>query len=187
MADKKRREHMKEKLLKAFWQLYGEYPLQQLQVKAVASLAGCNRCTFYQYFTDIYDLLDYAEDVLVSDMMQYLQAAVGDSDMEHCLQNAAQAYTEYGYYLNILLGPNGSPSFFKKYKQAMKPFLTKQFHLPEKHPMADLLCEYCVGAFLATVSYWQQQKQPISAEELASFLYTALRQGVFQYLSDGVH
>ena len=148
----------------------------------MAETAGYNRCTFYQYFTDVYDLLDQAEDQLLNDIMAYLHEAVTNDVPEELLAHAAKAYSTFSYPLSILLGPNGSPSFQRKYKQAMKPFLFRQFRLAQDDPMTDLVCEYCLGAFLTSVSYWYRQKQPISPEALASFLYTAMQEGIYSYL-----
>jgi len=51
----------KENLIEAFWQIYCEKGLGKITVKEITAKAGYNRSTFYEYFTDVYDVLDQIE------------------------------------------------------------------------------------------------------------------------------
>lgn len=54
-------EKTKNNIISAFCKLYQEKPIEKIYVKDVIEMAGYNRSTFYQYFNDIYALLDYVE------------------------------------------------------------------------------------------------------------------------------
>ena len=55
----------RKKLMDSFWKLYCDDGIDRVTVGAVAKDAGYNRGTFYEYFTDVYDLLDQLEDELL--------------------------------------------------------------------------------------------------------------------------
>lgn len=63
------RERTREKMFDAFFKEYKENTLRGVTVGAVSRRANVNRSTFYEYFTDIYDLIDQAEDSLLTEML----------------------------------------------------------------------------------------------------------------------
>lgn len=52
-------EATKQTLIDAFCLLNRETPIGKITIQAITRKAGYNRCTFYQYFKDVYDLLDH--------------------------------------------------------------------------------------------------------------------------------
>jgi hypothetical protein len=177
------REKTKTNLLEAFWKLYGQNTLKKIKIKAITDLAGYNHCTFYNYFTDVYDLLDYAEDKLLDELMSYLRLEINRSDSSDILMNAAAAYEHYGYYLNILLGPKGDLAFAQKYKTALLPLLFQEFNLTEDDPGAGIVCQFSLGAVILSLTYWYENK-PIPAEQLASLVYALLDKGILTMLKN---
>ena len=49
----------------AFWSLYRDKPIEKITVKAICEKAGCNRSTFYEYYTDSYSVLEDIEEELL--------------------------------------------------------------------------------------------------------------------------
>lgn len=45
-------EQTRKNIVMAFCRLYEEKPIEKISVKDVIALAGYNRSTFYEYFTD---------------------------------------------------------------------------------------------------------------------------------------
>ena len=39
----------KRRIKEAFWQLYQERPIEDIGIKEIVALAGCNRTTFYYH------------------------------------------------------------------------------------------------------------------------------------------
>lgn len=60
----------RKKLMDAFWDIYCEKGIHQTTVGAVTKTACFNRGTFYEYFTDIYDLLDQLENDLLDSLKE---------------------------------------------------------------------------------------------------------------------
>lgn len=59
-------EQTRKNIISAFCCLYETHPIEQIRVKDVIAIAGYNRSTFYEYFSDIYELLAYLEDDVIS-------------------------------------------------------------------------------------------------------------------------
>ena len=64
----------RERLIEAFWSLYREKKIEQITIKQITDLAGYHRSTFYEYFVDIYDVLNQLED----DLLGYFKTNVID-------------------------------------------------------------------------------------------------------------
>jgi AcrR family transcriptional regulator len=62
-------ELTKLSLLGSFCRLYSKKPIEKISVLEITRKAGYNRSTFYQYFSDIYEMLDCVE----NDVLCYLQ------------------------------------------------------------------------------------------------------------------
>lgn len=56
----------KRNIVDNFCELYMEKPIEKISIQEITNRAGYNRSTFYQYFSDIYELLTYVEDELLS-------------------------------------------------------------------------------------------------------------------------
>ena len=52
----------RENLLQAFWSLYRQKKIEHITIQDITTKAGYNRSTFYEYFVDIYDVLNRLED-----------------------------------------------------------------------------------------------------------------------------
>ena len=55
----------RENLIEAFWSLYCENRIETITVKEISNRAGYNRGTFYEYFSDVYDVLGEIEKSLI--------------------------------------------------------------------------------------------------------------------------
>lgn len=54
----------KTKLRETFWQLYQEKPIEKISVREIIEKAHYNRSTFYEYYPDIYAVLEEIEEEL---------------------------------------------------------------------------------------------------------------------------
>ena len=65
-------EQTKKNLTDAFWKQYLEKPIEKITVRDIAATAGYSRATFYEYFTDVYAVLEYIE----NDLLIFLQSTI---------------------------------------------------------------------------------------------------------------
>lgn len=59
-------ECTRQNLVNAFCDLYKQKPIEKISISEITSSAGYHRSTFYQYFIDIYDVLEYIENNVLS-------------------------------------------------------------------------------------------------------------------------
>ena len=117
----------REHLMEAFWGLYCQKNVNHISIKEITERAGYHRSTFYEYFVDIYDLLNQLEESLVADIKQEVLHSLVVGPNEDILQGLADIYESNGKYLSVLLGENGDPYFSTKLKAVMRPVLTESF------------------------------------------------------------
>lgn len=64
-------------VIDAFFSRYGDSSLRGVTVGGITEVAQVNRSTFYEYFQDVYDLVDQVEEELIGEVRQVASGAVG--------------------------------------------------------------------------------------------------------------
>ena len=59
--------------MKAFWQLYCEKDIHRITVAELCERAGYNRSTFYQYYADVFAVLEMLEEDLISEWLKMIE------------------------------------------------------------------------------------------------------------------
>lgn len=169
----------RENLMQAFWGLYCRKKIDHISIKEIADKAGYHRSTFYEYFVDIYDLLNQLEDeVLAKLKAEVLQSLSIQSD-NNLVQILADRYEEQGEYLRVLLGENGNPHFAKKMKAEMSFALTRRFGLPENDIHTSYIMEFGLSAIMSTITHWYQNNKNLPSKEFIVLVRSMLMNGVF--------
>lgn len=172
------RAKTKQNLIEAFWKVFERNTPNKVSIRAIAETAGYNRCTFYDYFTYIDEIFECAENQLIEKIMDHIKNSLENWNSKDLLLKAAESYEKYGYYLNIVLGPKGDPSFINKYKNALRPLMYKEFHLKKDEPKAEIIYEYCLNAIIFSSLHWYNSDKPVSASEFVSLLQELMNKGV---------
>lgn len=61
-------EKTQKNLIDAFLSLNKEQEIQKITINNICKLANYNRSTFYQYFSDIYELRNFIENSLLNNL-----------------------------------------------------------------------------------------------------------------------
>lgn len=171
----------RENLITAFWDLYREKNIENITIKQITEKAGYNRSTFYEYFVDIYDILDQLENSLI----KYIRdTAVNNirkglnTDFTKFTIELANLYKAKGEYLSVLLGENGDPHFVTKWKKTMKPALYHVFQVSDSDIYAEYIIEFTISAMIAVITLWFERNQSDPLEELLQVVYSILTKGI---------
>jgi AcrR family transcriptional regulator len=170
----------RENFVTAFWSLYCKKRIEQISVKEITNIAGYNRSTFYEYFTDVYDVLNYLEDIILNHMKETIVKNFDSLDNSDVLQIVAEMYDSKGEYLSVLLSEKGDPFFLKKVKTVMKPILHSILPGKESNVRVDYIFEFVMSAIFGTITYWYQQEKSISSNELLPMIRSMLTKGALQ-------
>jgi AcrR family transcriptional regulator len=182
---KKQREvtaQTKQNLIDAFWSLYCEKRIEKITVKEITQKAGYNRGTFYEYFTDIYDVLEQIEEALIPAVHELPPISMPNQNMGMPLDMFMTLYEQNSKYYSVLLGDNGDPAFASKLKNSTKPVI-KQAFLEKNNidPIEfDFILEFVLSAMIGIMSYWFRQDKILPAEDLIALMYDLMENGVMK-------
>jgi len=169
----------REKMMEAFWSLYCGKKIEHITIKEITDKAGYHRGTFYEYFTDIYDVLNQLED----DLLEYIRVnhieRVDANLSEDDIQNIANLYSVKGKYLSVLLGENGDPQFLNKIKAIFIPVLMDTFGLSKEEIHTSYIFEFASSGIFAAITHWYNNEEELPSQELIALIRSMLMKGVY--------
>lgn len=175
----------KQNLIDAFWSLYCEKRIEKITVKDIAQRAGYNRGTFYEYFTDVYDVLEQIEQSLIPDLDELPPTIKQTHGSDMPFNMFLKLYEQNSKYYSVLLGDNGDPAFSSKMKNSIKPLIMKAVR--EKADRSDIeldfVLEYILSAMIGIVSYWFRTNKVLPAEDLIELMYELMDNKVMNKLT----
>ena len=181
-----RTEQTRQDLIDAFWSLYCKKSIEKISVKDVASKAGYNRGTFYEYFTDVYALLEHLELSLLPSSPEELppRAAAHAKGTGQPLDLFIKMYERNQKYFVVLLGEHGDPAFQGRIKRHMRPMLqsvlaaecgTDKFEI-------EVIIEFVLSAMIGVLSYWFSCEHKPPSEKVLSLMYDLMGNGALHRL-----
>ena len=161
-------ERTRQKFVDAFWTLAEKKPISKIAVSELTRIAGYNRCTFYEYFLDTDDLLEYIEDRLLEDVKQIVRKEhEEDNSPEHLFRTIFTAINEKIY---LLAGPNGDSGFIMKLRKELRPLIAGNLLISDDMPNYDYLTCFVNSATLGLLQHWNDKGRDISAEEISTMV-----------------
>lgn len=176
----------KQNLIDAFWALYCVKRIEKITVKEITQKAGYNRGTFYEYFTDVYDVLEQIEDALIPKIHELPPISIPSQSIGMPLDMFMTLYEQNSKYYSVLLGDNGDPAFASKLKNSTKPVIRQAFLNNIDSIEFDFILEFVLSAMIGIMSYWFRQDKVLSAEELVSLLYDLMENGVMKRIQSNL-
>ncbi len=176
----------KQNLKDAFWKLYCVKRIDKITVKEIAATAGYNRGTFYEYFTDAYDVLDQIESSLLPNPEEFPAIGITNNLPAEPMGNFIRMYVDNSKYYIVLLGDDGDPAFINKMKNSIMPRL-KQTLIDQGAADGfelDYTIEYTLSAMIGVLSYWFRQQDTPPTEKLLNLISEIMRDGVMKIISN---
>jgi len=158
-------------LISAFCKLYQQKPIERITILEITRAAGYNRSTFYQYFRDIYDVLEYIE----NDVLEYIR----EKAKEHTddVQGILALFEAKGEYLSALLCDYGNNRFIERLKEVL-PDEAIAMGLPKKHPLTPYLMEFQFSTKLAMFRLWQSRGRDLPLDDFIALIYNLNTGGI---------
>lgn len=177
-------EKTKGKIIDVFCELYMEKPIEKITIREITKKSGYNRSTFYQYFDDIYDLLDTIEnDVLQTFSSIVVSDLKPEENWDLTVHKLARLFSEKEKYLSALLGTYGSVRFINKLKNEVENDVI-DVELPdnliepyETSIIFPFIREYFLSTALSLFTYWSKHKT-LTTEELIFLISKLIDNGV---------
>jgi len=176
----------KQNLVEAFWQLYCKEGIEKVSVKEITAKAGYNRSTFYEYFTDVYDVLEQIENSLLPSPQDLPPLKlVNSSATPPPIDTVINIYEKNRKYFVVLLGENGDPSFHSKLKRSVKDMLKNKLvteGIGDNFEL-DFTLEYILSAMIGVLSYWFSLDTIPPRDRLLELMYELTHNGVTHKLT----
>ena len=168
----------KENLMQAFWILYGQKKIDHITIQEITDTAGYHRSTFYEYFVDIYDVLNQLEEALLTYIKEEAVKGLAGEQNEDFIRGLADLYESKGQYLSVLLGENGDPHFARKLQAVMWPVLMEIFGMSANDIHTAYILEFGFSACLSTITHWYRSNKDLPSKELVGLVRSMLMHGV---------
>jgi AcrR family transcriptional regulator len=178
----------RQNLIDAFWGLYCEKRIEKITIKEITQKAGYNRGTFYEYFSDVYDVLEQLEESIIPAMHELPPLHIGNQNMGMPLDMFMLLYEQNSEYYSVLLGDKGDPAFASKLKNSTKPVIKQAFL--EKYSINptefDFILEFVLSAMIGVMSYWFRENKILPVEDLVSLMYDFMENGVMKRIQGNI-
>lgn len=169
-------------LLEALEELIKTKKLSNITITELCSAAKINRNTFYYHYNNIFEFLDEHKQIILEDLNE-----ISEISKTHNKQNLVEVFTvlkKHPHFLNILISPNCDLDFFNEIFEIATSkssiiFSKDSSNLSNKE---RLLCSYCNAGCNAVIITWIMNGMKETPEEIADFIWTSSKQGVFSLL-----
>ncbi|MCQ4638608.1 TetR/AcrR family transcriptional regulator [Anaerovorax odorimutans] len=177
----------RENFIQAFCELYKKMPIKKITVKEIAERAGYSRVTFYSYFSNPYDVLNYMEDVFINHVTEGIsKSLLTDRKLDDFLITFVNLANDNCAYGSILLLKPFSTQFINRLKESMVPILFDLFHFSAENKKAAYIFEFYLPGIISVFSKWFCDKENMPLEELAHLIEGILKDGVLSLLEEMV-
>lgn len=161
----------RQNIMDAFWELYCEKRIEKITVREITTKAGYNRSTFYEYFKDVYHVLETIEESLLPGLDEIPELLTAEGFDDSPVDAFIKLYAKSSKYYSVLLGDKGDPAFAGKMKDGMKAKLLE--HLEDtqsENPAFDYSLEYMLSGMIGILSYWFHRGEDMPKAELVQLI-----------------
>ena len=153
--------------------------IENITIQEITRKAGYNRCTFYQYFQDIYELLNHIEDMIIKEIEDFIQINTSNDDF---IKNFIEAFTKiregHIIYLELLLNHSSNVRFINKLKKAFSPILFQKLNISENELLSQYIVEIYFHTILATIACWIENKRNLPTDDILNIVSNTLNKGI---------
>jgi len=170
-------EQTRQNLIEAFWSIYLTKRIDKISVKEITNKAGYNRGTFYEYFQDVYEMLEVIENhslPTLDELPPLIDVNTNSPTFIHSFMELFQG--KFKYY-NHLLGDNGDPAFQRKLKNSLKSSIIGALEIKGNIDLVeiDFMLEYILSGMIGILIYIFQQTPNLPEEKIVSLQYTLMQ------------
>ena len=179
------REKTRSNLVNAFWELYCEKDINKITIKEITDRAGYNRATFYIYFKNAQQVLDYVEDQLYALMKKHDQEhekPQNEQEAERMLSETIAQLDANRRFICVLLSEKGDPRFAKAFRDHLRSFISRIVEAGQLEATVslDFALDFIIGGLVNSLQRWYETRPDESSRELIRNLLHAAFEGMFR-------
>ena len=160
-----------------FCELYEKKPIDRITVREITEALHYNRSTFYEYFTDIYDLRDQLDDELTEYIVSALKNVL-EKDLlgdEFILLFRELLNTE-AHYARVLLFNKYDSHFVDRAVNSVVPLMQEVFGIGSDNKRAEYALTYHISGIMQLIR--RIDREEYNSKELAEAVQLILQKGV---------
>ena len=170
----------KNSFIVSFCKLYMKKPIEKISIRELTDTAGYNRTTFYNYFSDIYDVLDYIE----NSSIRYVKKNIiidmkKENPSKQFINTFLNIYENWESYIKVLLSNQNSAHFTDRLKKELFNSCMDAFNLPKNNIRAEYILDFYLSAIISVISRWIRNQSEMSSLEMANLLEDMLKNNIF--------
>ena len=177
-------EKTKQKFVDAFLLLVRTKPISKITASEITRLAGYNRSTFYEYFMDTDDLLEYIETSLLNDIKKTIKQILPENGTPMNLFQTV--FTSMNEKIYLLMGPNGDSGFMAKVKSELYPLVETYFSVSKDTPNFDYIICFVHSALFGLLQHWNESGKKLSTKEISEMMQNLVFNGVSSYVAPSI-
>lgn len=172
----------RENFIDAFWNIARKEGINSVSVSKIVKKAGYNRSTFYAYFSDVYDIVEQAEQMILDTMKKEIYSISAYDfflDTDGVTDRIVNTLLKYDDKFFLLLSNNGDPQFVKKIQESAKDFVytllgnTDGIDIPK-----DYIVAYTTSAFSGVLSHWYEDNSEDDIHEIVATIQKFIMYGL---------
>lgn len=150
----------RENFIDAFWDIMRSEGMRGVSVSKIVKKAGYNRSTFYEYFTDVYDLVEQAEEIILDTMKEEIYSISAYDfflNSDWVIDRIVNALLKYDDKFFLLISNGGDLQFMKKIQESAKDFIYNLLGNTDGIDISkDYIVAYSTSAFAGVLSHWYE-------------------------------
>lgn len=183
----------RESICEALLNCLNEEPFRKITVKKIIEKAGVNRSTFYKYFLDKYDLLDYyieqvKQEFIMEKNYDFVKAKkdeIGNPVYSAYFRESEAFIKKNSEIYRILWNSEIGSNLFEEMLEIQKNNIfhvmtTDPCYTDEKLPFALLYADLFASNFMITIRWWIEHQDTVMFEQTSEVMKGNMEIGFFQ-------
>ena len=172
-------------------------PFRKITVKKIIETAGVNRSTFYKYFLDKYDLLDYYLEQVLNDFIaeknyDFVKARkdeINNPVYSEYFRDSEEFIKKNSKIYKILWSSEIGSNLYEKMLEIQRTnilntIISDPFYTEDKLPYAILYSNLFASNFMVTIRWWIEREDAINFAETSNLMKGNMEKGIFQTFRD---
>lgn len=173
----------KHAIFKAFVELLNEKDVNQITITDIAKKANINRKTFYNYYSDAYEVMEEIENLTVEAFINNM-GTVEFTNMADFLTEIFIQFTETVNkdleFFNLLFKTNNRSFLIVKIVEALKEYVQKRIEESNELdiPRFEVVSNFYLSGVLSVYMNWFMNNYDQSIEEISALLTELVLHGI---------
>jgi len=160
-----------KRICDALLEMMEERPFYQIKVAQLCDRHSISRSTFYNYFDSIFSVLQKIEDDILEELFGF--SVVHAQNDKTIIMDAFTSIRKRIRAFQILIGPNGDPSFVAKLVNRNKRSLDMLANKTKSQATTlelQIIHEYTQAGKLRVFEWWAEHENEVSVSDIAEIM-----------------